>query len=60
MSDYSQHTVSLRHLLSELEEALRNKQWRTADRVAADAMGRLHRIHGCIHRAERDDAARQS
>ena len=52
MSDYAEFTVELERLVRQLQQALRDKKWREADRIAADAMGRLHRIHGCIHRLE--------
>lgn len=48
VGDYAEHTVALRAIVSELEHALRAKEYQQADKLASEAMKRLVRIHGWI------------
>lgn len=52
IDNYAQHSVALQHLVS-VQQALRDKQWNSADRLCADAMLRLARLHGYIANEQR-------
>lgn len=56
--DYSAHLVVLTRLVQALGAALRDKKLPEDDRIAADAMARLARLHGCIARMEKEWTSR--
>ena len=48
--DYSVHVVALAALQSQIAAAMRDKRYQDADKLCADAMSRLARLHVCIKR----------
>lgn len=45
MNDYSEHTIALAAQLRDISEALRLRRYADADKLCADAMSRLARLH---------------
>lgn len=56
--DYSEHVVALQALTRELAKALRDKEYTSADKLTAEAMKRLARIHGWLAAKTRADDVR--
>ena len=50
MSDYAEHVVALAALHSQIAAAMMDKRYAEADKLCADAMSRLARLHVCIKR----------
>lgn len=50
MSDYVEHVIALAELHRAISDAMRDRRYADADKLCADAMSRLARLHVAIKR----------